>query len=347
MFLAEAPVAPLVPEAFLTAIGIGTLAFFIVMLGLKIGWHYSLGALLRKMADIFTVKVPFTGIGIPGASALGDAFRAADDYVEGKLASGLLASETVVGKWWYYQKELVYYTYDSLAWSWNQTVGAFDSLVHGTIPQAVTVVTRPIANDLGKLRKALAAEAASLETQIVARAHALEAELTHDFGIAKRGIDYVRGTAVPQVWHWIRGAEAEIEALKRWETKVGNRRLTRLERLLGVGVISGIAIAALTRVFPYWQCRNVRKLLRGVCRSPGGWLDLLFGLGVEAFVVADLCDFIRALSAATRAVEPALLEFVAVENVLVGCPNASFPEPMGLRAEALPGRTTFAELPAY
>ena len=32
------------------------------------------------------------------------------------------ASETVVGKWWYYQKELVYYTYDSLAWSWNQTV---------------------------------------------------------------------------------------------------------------------------------------------------------------------------------------------------------------------------------
>jgi len=54
-----------------------------------------------------------------------------------------------------------------------------------------------------------------------------------------------------------------------------------------MGAVGGIALATLTRVFPWWRCSNVRAFNRQLCRSPLGSLDWLFALAGLAVVALD------------------------------------------------------------
>lgn len=278
--LAAAPAAPLAPEVPFAVVGIGVVAMFLVMLGLKTGYDNTLGALLRELADALR-HVRFIGGFLAGK------VDAIDHRVESALASGLLATETVLGKWWQYQKQVAEWTYDSLVHFTSSTVGAFDSLVHGTIPQAATAVVAPVRGRVGALTRALRAETARLENQLVRKANAIYRTLEQDFGRAWRGIDHIQRVELGRLWHRVAGVEADVAGLEHAVGRVIPHRLTRLEKWLGAGVIGGAAVAALTRVFPYWQCSNVKRFNRNVCRSPLGSLDWLFGLLALVFTLLN------------------------------------------------------------
>lgn len=281
MILAAAPAAPEVPLVGWTVLGLAVLCVYVVMFGLSKGYAYSLGALLGKLADILDFKVWRFHVN------LAEGIRRTDHAIQDALAAGLQGSETVVGKWWHVQAQLYRWNMDALAWFANSTVGAFDALVHGTIPDTVTTIVAPVSGGLGRLRRAVRAEVRRLEVEAVRRAHALDAEFGRDFGLAWRGIDALREDLRHRIAQALRGVESDVGALEHKVNGVIPRRLTRLEKLLGASVIGGAAIAALTRVFPYWQCSNVRRFMRGVCRSPLGSLDWLLALAALVFVTLD------------------------------------------------------------
>src|SRR5207249_3528659 len=153
-----------------------------------------LGALIHALGDLLNFKVWRYRV------HLGDEVLKVGNGIEGVLGAWLNAADTHLARWWHGQQKLAEWTYDTIADFATSTVHAFNTLVHGTIPQAVTTVVSPIRTDLGKLRRALRAEARSLEIQLVHRAHAIEATIERDFGKAWRGIDNVRGVAIPRIW---------------------------------------------------------------------------------------------------------------------------------------------------
>lgn len=327
-------IAPVIPEIPWALIGIGAIALYLVAFGLKHTWDYTLGAVLKALADHLNIDAWRIHI------HLGSVFQALNDTVEKRLEGALLATETIVGKWWHVQAEIATLTYDALAYLAHSTVSAFDSLVHGTIPKVAEGAVAPVRGDLGALRRALTARARALERELVHRATALEAQIEHDFGIAHRGIDYVRGTAIPRVLRLEHALEGDIAALRGYSHRVLGRRLSRLERLLGFGVIGGIAVAALTRVFPYWQCSNVKRGMRGLCRMDRALLDLLLGAGLEAAVLVNICQSVRLFTDIARTFEPELRALVAVSGAALQCASGDAAGPLGGRLSELPPPTS-------
>lgn len=318
--VAEVPAAPVVGIGVDMAILISAVAFFVVMLGLKKGYDYSLGAIFRGLARVLDFKVWRFHVN------LGAGLDRLDHWVQSILASGLLASETVIAKWWHAQKELVLYTYDSLAFFAHRTLSAFDALVHGTLPKVVTSVTRPVVNDLAAIRRVLRAEVRHFELEIAHRAHAIEATLERDFGRAWRGIDHIRARDIPKLWKWAVGAGAAIIALRKYAHRVLSRRISRLERLVLGSALAGTILFVVTRAFPWLRCTNVRNVARAICRFPTGALNLLLGLEFELIAVSQLCDLVGLLASISRQVEPVLLDFVSAEDVLINCPHALYPK---------------------
>jgi hypothetical protein len=268
------------------AIPIGVVLGLCFLIGARAGYDYSFGALLRKAASLFTAKIPFTSIGVPGGGALATVFEKVDHIVQDSLAAGITGLETVLAKWWHAQEQLVRYTFDSLAWFAGETYNSFDSLIHGHLPTFVHSVTHPITVGLGKVGARFTALERTLEVDLTRTARALEAEIERDFGKAWRGIDHLRGSVAGSLAGVAHVLEGDIAHLRDYAHRILNRRLTRLEKLLGVGVISAIALATLTKYFPYWRCTNFRRFARGVCRSPLGSLDWIFALA--SFVLVAL-----------------------------------------------------------
>lgn len=300
--LAAAPAAA--PEVPLIAIGVGVIAFYLVMLGLKGGYDYSLGAVLRQLARVLDFKVWRFHVD------LGKGIEIVDHHIESTLASGLGAAETAVGKWWYAQKSVAMLVYDSVAWLATSTLEGFENLVGGTIPHIAISVSRPAIQKVGGLTRALRAEVARLENQLVRKANALARQLEQDFGRAWRGIDHIQHVSLRNVWKGIHGVEADVRGLEHSVGRVIPHRLTRLEKWLGAGVIGGAAIAALTRVFPYWQCSNVKRFNRMVCRSPFNALEDLFGLALLAVGPLSIVEFAHELQAIMEPVEDGITYFV-------------------------------------
>jgi len=127
----------------------------------------------------------------------------------------------------------------------------------------------------------------------------------------------------------VREAENGVEHL--WQ------RVRHLDRVT-TGVLAGALVAtALGRLGMGWlRCSNWRRIGRLGCRIPAGLLEGLLGDALEAFVVADLCDFMAALSTAVREVEPLLEGLVVVEGALIGCRGATAPAEMATGPLDLP-----------
>lgn len=340
MFVPVGEVAPLLPEIPWAIVGLGAVLLWCMAFGTKKTWDYTLGAVLKALADHLNIDAWRIHI------HLGGVFQALNDTVEAKLDAALLATETIVGKWWYAQKRLVEITYDSIAWLAHSTVAGFDSLVHGTIPKTVHSVTHTVTTRVGNVSAALRAQVASLERELTRKAHGLEAQIERDFGIAHRGIDYVRGHALPRLEELVHSVEGELDAIRGYTHRVLSRRLSRLEKFLAAGVIGGVAVAAMTRVFPYWQCSNVKRGLRGMCRMDRALLDLLLGAGLEAAVLLNICEAIKLFSATFKEFEPELLGVVAVSGAALKCSDMPTAPPLGGVLPELPPYTGVSlELP--
>lgn len=289
--MAAPAAAPAAGGAALT-IGLWALVALIVAMGLKAGWDHTLGAILRGLAnaaDIGVWKIKIRG---------GTAFRKLDDVVQGALGDYILLNEKVLGLWWHALKWTVTELADSLAYFGVDIQSALYNLVFGTIPQTVVGHTKPLTD-----RVARGNTAAQARDRAEARARARGFDATRRDLLAERlarerGIDNVvaRGRAYTDAR--VRRVQGQLAAERAYSHRVLNKRLSWLEKALGVGAIGGIAIAALTRVFPYWQCTNVRRFNRLLCRTPIGALDDIFGLALLTVASLNLDDFIAEMQAA-------------------------------------------------
>jgi len=279
MLLAE--VAPAAPAIDL-AIGLWALAAVMLGIGLQRTWDYHIGAVLHLLASALDVRVWRINLN------LGGPFEAANDRLQELLGQWVLAHEKALGLWWHANKQVVSYLGDSIVGFGEAVHGTIENLVYGTIPATVTAHTKPLR---GEIYDVGGAARARDNAEARARSRGIDAthrDLTAEKLARERGIDNVGAKAKAYTDARVGRVQGQLAAERRYSHRILNRRLTWLEKALGVGALSGIAIAALTRVFPYWQCTNVRRFNRGVCRSPIGSLDWLFGLAAVAVVALNI-----------------------------------------------------------
>jgi hypothetical protein len=148
-------------------------------------------------------------------------------------------------------------------------------------------------------------------------------------GRLERELDHV-------IDHDIAGLRARDRAITDELTKVWHR-VKALDRVAGVGVLTGVVALALARLGGSWiRCSNWRRIGRSVCGLPLGLIEELLGATILGFAVTDMCDFAEGAQLIARAIAPALDELVAVENALIGCHGASAPADLSVGTPALP-----------
>jgi hypothetical protein len=90
-------------------------------------------------------------------------------------------------------------------------------------------------------------------------------------------------------------------------------------------VLATVAVALASLGMGWGRCRNVGRVGRGICGLPDTLIEGLFGLAIDAFVLADLCGFARLIEAEAILFEGALEELVNVQNFLCIAGGASVP----------------------
>lgn len=279
-----APALPALATAF------ALLLLGIVFWGMRVGYMHTFGAFLSELAKLLG-RAPF---GIGGKLRAG--VNGVNDSVQASLATAQAWANKGAAMAWHSFTLAVEYTADTILDMNTATLQALLHIKEAFVPGAVAAGSKPLTRSLGGIRAQLRTLERELERRITRRAQAIEAELDRDFGLARAGIDAVRGSLSARIAHSVRVLEGEVADIRGYTRRTLARRLTRLERRLGAGVLTGAVVVALTRVFPYWQCSNVRRFNRALCRSPvGDWTALLaflaFGLAaLDPEYVAQLAE---------------------------------------------------------
>ena len=340
--LAEiAPAAPGLAEAALGAAALATLLACAFLIGVRFAYYYSLGAVLRGAARLVG------GIPVIG-SLLSSPFDAIDHAVLEAVGRGILATEWLLAKEWYAVRLVWKFMVDSMAYLAQSTEIAIGHLVHATVPTIVQNVVSPVRTNLGRVERSLVATERTLSHNLTATARALEAEIATDFGRAWRGIDAVPGKIKAGVVAGLVGIDVTVAELRAYAHRVLGVRLSRLEKLLGAGVITGVVVGVLTKVFPYWQCSNVKKVGRAICRFPSGLLEALLADALEVAVLADICRAIGIMSGTLGAFlkDDAVLAILGEFEGALKCTGVSRPEAYSRAGyTAVPSGTTPATPP--
>jgi len=299
-----APAAPAAAAGSGLVLGLWILCLIIVLIGLRAGWDHTIGALLRGLGNAANVGGWKIKVGAGGA------FFKLDDVVQDSIGKAILANEQALGLWWHGMKAVVEYTADSIVDFGAAVHDTIDGLVHGTIPQTVAGTVAPVRD---RVDRGNAAARARDRAEAQARSRGIDAvgrDLTAEKLARERGIDNVGARAKGYTDAAVGRVQGAIAAERAYSHRVLGGRLSRLEKLLGVGVIGGIALATLTRVFPYWQCSNVRRFLRSVCRMPTNLLDDLFGLAVLLIGPVSIVEFAELLQSGADEIADGIHYFV-------------------------------------
>lgn len=276
-----AEAAPLEGPGISLTLGLWILVGLLVAMGVRVVWENTLGAVLKAVGNALNGKILGIHVGIGGP------FLKADSGIQQSLGDYILLNEKALGLWFHANKSIVEYLGNSIGDFGLFMHKAVGNLVDGVIPGRVDAATKPIARathtatHTAQVRDRAEAHARSKGIDAVHR------DLTAEKLARERGIDNVNARTRGYVDTAVDRVGGQIAAERRYAHKVLGGRLSLLEKLLGVGAIGGIALATLTRVFPYWQCSNFRRFAKGVCRSPLGALDWLFALAGLALIALD------------------------------------------------------------
>lgn len=301
--VAAAPLAPAGPAVGITG-GLLLACFaLVVLIGIQRGYDYTFGAFLRGLADrVDDIWV----VGGPLANAL----EALDTFVMRQIGHGITALEQAVAVLWDGLAYVIRETGDAIVAFGADVHDAIAGLVYGEIPQQIEART-------GRLRRDVATTRSGLDARLDAEARArsrgidvLNRDLTAEARARERGIDRVNERITTVVLPRVRAVEQGLADVVGFTRRNLARRLTRVEERLAVGALGAVAIAAVTRVFPYWQCSNVRRFNRALCRAPAGLLDDLLGLALAFVASVSIVSFARELQALTDGASSAVHAFV-------------------------------------
>lgn len=297
--VAAAPAAPL-------ALGAGELvllAAWLVLFCILYTYRYTLGALLLKLADMVD------DIWLVGDD-LADALEKLDHIIMQAISNGLAGLEYTAAKGW-----------DAIAWTIRATGDAIvdvaaaglqvqQALVGAIIPEAIDARTLPLGRAIGRSNAAQNQRAITEAHARAAGIDRLNRDLTAEELARQRGIDAISSRLDRIVIPRVNGLSRGLDALREWTHGALQRRVGSLERALAAGAIGAVAIAAITRVFPYWQCTNVRRFNKMLCRSPIGALDDLFAIAFLAIGPLSLVGFAEQLQEVMDVTEGGVRYFV-------------------------------------
>jgi hypothetical protein len=324
------------PELAFGAAELLVLTAWVVLIGVLYTYRYTFGALILKLADMVD------DIWLVGDD-LADALEKLDHVIQASLSAGISGLEETSAKVWHALTWSVDATGDAILAVSAATHSLGESLVHAVIPAQVDAKVVPLGKQVARYQDA-GVRRANEEAHARARGiDVLGRDLTAERLARERGIDYVGRLVTQRVIPRVNALDHALDDLAGWTRGVLGRRVGRLEAALGAGVIGAAAIAALTRVFPYWRCTNVRRFNKALCRSPirnlRAWeslLDLGALFALDVLVATDLCAVVNTIQTLAKQAEPALLAFVSAESVLLHCPAASYPDPLPIGPLAIP-----------
>jgi len=332
-----APLAPAAPAAALTGALILTCLALATLIGIQMTYDYTLGAFLRGLADA-TRNIRWIG------GKIASTFEGLDSFIQARIADGIDSLETAAAQVWSALAMVVRETGDAMASLASDTYAAIAGLVHGEIPQQVDAKTRPLTDRLSKTRTNADAR---IRAEALARSRGIDAvnrDLTHEALARERGIDRIDARLGQLVIPRIRALEVALSDVVGFTRRNLAIRMRTLERLLAAGALGAIAIAAVTRVFPYWQCTNVRGFNKALCRMPVGLLNELLGGALALLVLSDVCRIGQLTRQVAELAQPLLLEVVAVVDAATNCTSFAKPPALALATTQLPASENLVAL---
>jgi hypothetical protein len=207
-------------------------------------------------------------------------------------------------------------------WALGRDTFHFGAWAIGTfVPTYVKAITDP----LGLAARALTKAARAAEGEISHLARTTSIPFAHQWRwISRHWKPFVLAVALAptiplRLPHTLAHLRKEIHGLTKRNLRI-QKRLHRLEKLFYVSTMA--AVMANVLGLPNWRCLtrgNIGRAARHFCGLDKWLVDLLLLGSVETFVATDLCEFTHLLGIAAKAEQPALLDLVKVENVLIGC----------------------------
>lgn len=286
--IGAAPAAPAAAPGALLLLSLGALVLYFVLLGLRQGYSMSLGALLRELADK-TRGIRWVG------GKIADAIESIDESVMNILGKGARIMEAGAAKFFHAAADLWNLMVDSIVQLAEDTWSAVQGLTDVAIPGAITDRLRPVELDFGKFRSAITRHVDAELARFARGIDRLQREVATDSRLAFRGIDALRADL-----------KAQIARVQAYAGRVLAGRMSRAEQWVLGGTVAAIALATLTRYFPWWRCTNVRGFNRALCRSPLGSLDWIFALAALYAVALDPREIARQGQDAAQALEAIL-----------------------------------------
>ncbi len=343
--------APVAPEAGLS-VGLILLAIAcLFLLALNKAWGFTLGALLKTLAAMFSsigFSIPVLGRRI-SLAFVGDALGAVDSYVLRAIGAGIVETEKGLHALIGWMTWLLQETASQLAGLAEDTAQAFQYVRNHLLPTALTAaLLGPIAA-INLLRSQVGqllthpTQIIHATTRVIApglsalrdRVDALEKRLAATGAAAVSGVAQLpQAVPLPSVTAIPGNIYRGIDDLRK--------RLGNVARVLTPAGIVGLVGAAVLSQFElgWLRCKGVGKVGRGLC-GLSGLIETLFADAVDALIVADLCQFTEALSYAATRFEPVLIAFVDVESALIGCHGITAAPAIVIEAPDLPPVTGY------
>lgn len=337
--------APAVPEAIAGGVtladllvALGAMVAWLVCLGLLWGWNYTLGYLLQTIADVLDFRVLHVHID------LGGPLRATDHAVRVALSKGVSASDHAMGLFFHFAGLMLAWMANFAMATAKDTLALARWMTHVHIPSAakwaakvsfpVAWLTKLIAQQVAKVVPKIGHVAKYTVTKTIAVVEKIPRALDRRLTKAEKrivalaaAIAGIAGTIpIPHsypkpgaIWRGLTRRTARIE-----------RRLARLEKLLGATAMAAVMANVLGISARCLRSGNVGRLARLACGAES-WLIRFLEFGtIEAFIATDLCDFSDLLITTTEGLRPGLMGFVDVENALVGCHDFDAPRRFAL-----------------
>jgi hypothetical protein len=225
---------------------------------------------------------------------------------------------------------------DAVAGVADDTAHALSWLRRHTVPLLIRVAVAPV--------HALAQEASRTAHRAIGLAHKAERDfaigidrldhrLTAHFTRVFHGIDeFIHAHVLPRV-RAVERAIAVTIPRRLWRIE---HRLGRIEKALGLGLLSALVFRVLARVAPWIFCRNVKKLGNRVCGLRPGFLNFLLGAGAAMFAFAELCRLIELVATVAARVLPKLIAPLAVAGAALCDGRHAAAPPLSLQTTTLP-----------
>lgn len=289
-----------IPEAVLLIGCFFLLVTAMFLRGALAGYSYSFGSIFRWMHD--HLRLPLPGF-LGGHLDVGAPFGTIDKAIVGAFQTGINDTEKYLALCWHAAEKLVRLTAESIDWLARETSETFDWLIHTHLGKwAATFVTK--GGFEGIVYKYIFDQLRRLWTPV---SHAIAVAVEDTWKLRGKilhwaaAIDLLGPLAIPRVMR-------EFQNLIHWRLHV-EKRLSKLERVAGA---TAIAVAISNAWGIPLRCAKsggpIARLARSMCGLPAHFLNDVFGLLADFFVLENICAVLPWVEDAGSAIGAPLIE---------------------------------------